>query len=298
MIEFAAENVLDPQRHVLKEITLSDFGTVVQFVTSEDDRVAAAIEMEIDNMASLGDPSEEVREEFLPYQGQSTFMLAYRQGEPMIDENLQGMARLLHFSEDESDGEVRRNKTIKDLAIIDVGSHYLDEDARELMHVYEQGFIETTGVADLSKVMDVATLAVDQHANSRDIRRSAITLTTAIAQHLIDEYNKGTVDYVTSFNEVGSDKMLRNLGFPFKDLFEHGPVKYITQSNKGMIAQPSFGYVAEMQSLLLDPNSRISRRLGHIALPVKTELGESTSNRPRPNGVTRMLGLGAKLLLG
>src|SRR5665213_3361462 len=95
--------VVQPKEQVLTvirtELMGGRFPHDVLIVGPEDWRVERAREIEVEALAQLGDPPTEVVEEFLPYNDQSLYFLAYGEGTDKTSENIQGMMRVIPQTE-------------------------------------------------------------------------------------------------------------------------------------------------------------------------------------------------------
>lgn len=229
-------------------------GFRVEAVTSDDQRVAAAREIEVEAMSMLGDPPEEVRTEFVPYNQHSLFYLAFAKDAEGTIEDIAAMGRTIPYHPDSP------NKTIHDLAIIPGWEHPDLERtdgvdvAGNPAQVYDPGdvaqaFYDESGCTSLEQVWDIATMAPTiQFVTEYGMKphRAGMSILAAAAALGIQACVEGKITHVTSFNEAHAHGFFTRLGYPFGKMFGLEPILYDSfGSQEGMVAQPAWFDVRE-----------------------------------------------------
>jgi hypothetical protein len=260
----------DRKKHILDVIEFPNFskaehaaetdgfapnGYRVEVVAPDDYRVKAAIEMEIEVMSHLGDPPEEVREEFEPYNDSSIFFLAFQREDEGSEDEIAAMGRVVPYKDAD-----HPNKSLTDLAIIpgwttddiptteglDVASKQVTiHDTRKVI----EAFCEEADCGDMSKVWDIATMAPNpDFVVNRKMKpgKPGMSILAAASIQGIIACQDDQLTHVTSFNQETAHQFFLNLGYPFKKMFGLGPIMYDSfGSGEGMIAQPAWFDVRE-----------------------------------------------------
>jgi hypothetical protein len=260
-IDQAPAELLAPQERmteVLHTYTYPKTNLRVEVVGPNDYRVAEAIEVEVAAMAALGDPEEEVREEFEPYRYNSLMFLAYAQDAMGTDEEILGMGRIIPST------ETYGNKSLADLASIAgwTAPEVAEEvsSAEGVTHSTEEvmrAFKEEAACESMDKVWDIATLGMRLDLGIRENAMVADSLIASFAQEVITAWKEGDLTHVTSFNEVHAYQHFMKLGYPFKELFNLGPMMYDSfGSGEGMTAQPAWLSVEDLAQKIAKAQTR------------------------------------------
>ncbi len=245
----------------------------VLFVDSDDYRVEEARRIEVEAMTELGDPAEEVIEEFLPYNPHSFFLLAYKDGTDHTPENLEGMMRII------PQRPGIEQKTLSDLSYIlhkqktDLGQ-LGDVSVEEYQERVTQAFMSQSGCQDMDKIWDVATFAPRGEFDRAQRGVVAMALISALTENALEAHKQGYLEYCLVFNEQNFHNFAVNtLKFPYHILRDEqdreiGPVMYDTfDSGVGMVAIPAFLRMSEINEILTRPKrENANLRLGRIVL--------------------------------
>lgn len=230
------------RRELVGSYSYEDAGLRVEVVRFGDPLVGRAIDIEVAGMAKLGDPEEEVREEFEPYSDASLFFLAFEDGKPSTPENIVGMGRIVETTAKTG------AKTLNDLASIDTWATHRDKDEATIAGLIElaqddvvEKFMTESGCKDLEKVWDIATLSLDLQREKRTQLLAADSIITSFTRQGVASYRRGELTHITSFNEVHAHGFFLRLGYPLQKLFGREPMKYDSfGSDEGMTAQPAW----------------------------------------------------------
>lgn len=288
--ETSASQETEQKKHILDVIEFPNFsrsehaaetdgfapnGYRVEVVAPDDYRVKAAIEMEIEVMSYLGDPPEEVREEFEPYNDSSIFFLAFQKEDEGSEEEIAAMGRVVPYKDAD-----HPNKSLTDLAIIpgwtvdgiptaeglDVASKQVTiHDTRKVI----EAFCEEAGCEDVSKVWDIATMAPNpEFVANRKMKpgKPGMSILAAASIQGITACQNGELTHVTSFNQETAHQFFLSLGYPFHKLFGLDPIMYDSfGSGEGMVAQPAWFDVREFsrQVAEADPDTYMGK-IGQI----------------------------------
>lgn len=270
---------------VLETFSYPDLGYRVEAVAPNDYRVAAAIEIEVDTMAMLGDPPDEVRAEFQPFNPDSLFFLAFPLQSDGQPEDIHAMGRIIGRAPG------RTNKTLADLASIpgwdkwgikpelrrtEVGTIVKAHRERSVI----EAFKKETGCKDMDKVWDISTLAPNFKQLGNEIKPGTVAtpLIRAFTSTVLEAYRRGEVTHLTAFNEQSAHTFFtETLGFNFNNLFRLKPMVYDSFGTEvGMKAQPAWYDVSRLAQDVLDHSKRFFKGLGITEL---VEPGDPQSGR-------------------
>lgn len=269
----------ETRREILQTYNFPEEELRVEVVTSADERVKKARDIEAEVMAALGDPIQEVYEEFEPHNDASVFFVAFNEKSAGSSDDIAAMGRIIPYSEQHG------NKTLADLAII---PHWGVEGIEqkevlnlggELVKAHDpqgvaEAFQREAGCKDISKVWDIATVAPNfGYASTKEAKPAVLvkTVLSAISKYGIEAWERGELTHVTSFNqEYAHGFFVNKLGYPFHNMFGLGPMKYDSfGSDEGMVAQPAWFSLEEF--VLKIKQSDRSSYIGSLALGTSLE---------------------------
>lgn len=279
--------------------TIEDMPFIADISTGNDPRVRAAREIEEDTFVQLGDIAEEVKEEFDPHDDYSTFIFLHHgtSEEPQFAE-LYGMGRLLPYNiehgglktfvdlgkiaaqtprSDEQDFNKSTRSRILDALDLDVGTiaaiDDIDERASLVTEEIERKFQRTYDISNLSKLVDIATLAPDMSLEFEEKLLVIDGLLAAMAIHTTDLYRSGKLTHLVQFTSGPLHHYLRDLyGYPVQELFGLSDLSYDSFGNgteDNMVSTPSVLVSKELVEDVFFAPEPVTEHIGKIALAMQ-----------------------------
>lgn len=280
--------------------TIGDQPFVADIGTSEDPRFEAARQIEEDTFVALGDLPEEVKVEFNPLGPLSTVIylhagsLATGASRSDISE-LIGMGRLLPYTPDQGGlktfvdlgkiAAVQKDGLCNDDANEDTRGRILEaleldsdsvlaiEDegdrARFITSKVEDRFSAEYGLASLSSLVDIATLAPDMKLEFEDKLVAIEGLLAAMAVHTTDLYHQGRLSHLVQFTAGPLHHVLKNhYRYPVQELFGLKDLSYDSFGNGtdgNMVSTPSVLVSDELVKSVFYASEPVSEHIGRIA---------------------------------
>lgn len=253
----------------MRRYTFPDDDLEVTVTDHTHERVAEAEEIEVATFVALDDPEEETRGEFDNHRHNSMYILVEPSAPTSQESPLIGMGRIITAD------SPMANKTLTDLADIPEWQHGVPK-ARKITHengkevelcapeIVIDRFLREAACEDLSKVWDIATMAIDPKFSGSVARAIALAIVRTMNTEAIMAWRQGKITHCTAFTQVRAHKFLTKSGIPFHNMFGLAPMMYDNQgSERGMIAQPAWLRVEDLAAVA---PARGLLALGSVAL--------------------------------
>jgi hypothetical protein len=234
---------------VIDNFEAKSSGQRIVIVGESDYRVPAVIEIEVENMVSLGDREDEARTPLEDTRGAKFILLYEAEGE--LD--AAGVIGVIRYTPHNQDVGIR---SLRDLSLI----------TQEPEEIIVEHFLEEADCQRQEDVIDITTFAIrkDVRTEPRQHVLAANNLQFAITETVLKSFSEKEATHCISFIEVNAYSWLKRWGLPFVEFNGYTPMLYDTEhSGAAMVAQPAWLSLETLQQMVVEKSNR---NLGKVSL--------------------------------